>query len=42
LGDLDVDGRIILKWILRKDGEKVWTECIWVIIGINGGLLSIR
>jgi len=26
--DLGVNGRIILEGILRKQGTKVWTECI--------------
>jgi hypothetical protein len=26
--DLVVDGRIILDWILGKQGGKVWTGCI--------------
>jgi hypothetical protein len=28
LEDLDVDGKIILEWILRKQGGRVWTGCI--------------
>jgi len=24
------DGKIILKWMLRKWNEKVWTGCIWL------------
>jgi hypothetical protein len=39
LEDLDVDWRIILKWILGKQAGKLWTECIWLRIGISGGLL---
>jgi hypothetical protein len=26
--ELGIDGRRILKWILGKKGEKVWTGCI--------------
>jgi hypothetical protein len=26
VGYLDVEGRIILKWILGKQGERLWTE----------------
>jgi len=28
--DLDVDGRIILEWILRTLCGKVWIRCIWL------------
>jgi hypothetical protein len=37
--DLRVDGRIILEWFLRKYGGRVWSGCIWLRIGANGGLL---
>jgi hypothetical protein len=30
--DANVDGRIILEWILVKLGGKVWTGCIWLWI----------
>jgi hypothetical protein len=33
--NLGVDGKIILEWIFGK----VWTGCIWLMIGISGGLL---
>jgi hypothetical protein len=33
------DGRIILKWILRTQGSRVWTWFIWLRIGTGGGLL---
>jgi hypothetical protein len=38
-GKLDIDGRIILKWILKKQGGSSWTDFIWPIIGTSGGLL---
>jgi hypothetical protein len=28
--DLVIDGRIILKWIKKKQGERVWTGLIWI------------
>jgi hypothetical protein len=34
--ELGVDGRIILKWILRKLGWKLWTGFIWLRIGNSG------
>ena len=36
--DLDVDGRIILRWIFRK-WEGVETGWSWVRIGTDGGHL---
>jgi len=33
LGDLDVDGRIILRWIFRKWNVGVWTGSSWLRIG---------
>jgi len=39
LGDPDVDGRIILRWIFKKwDGES-WTVSTWLRIGTVGGFL---
>jgi hypothetical protein len=37
--DLDVDGRIVLEWVLWKQGGKVCTGFIWLRIGACGGLL---
>jgi hypothetical protein len=34
-GDLGVDRRIILEWILGS----MWTRCIWLRIGSSGGIL---
>jgi hypothetical protein len=39
LEDPGVDGKITLEWILGKQGGKVWTGCIWLRIGMSGGLL---
>jgi hypothetical protein len=36
--DLDIDGRIILKCVLGKQGGKVWTGFIWLRIGTSGGV----
>jgi hypothetical protein len=38
LGNLGVDGQIILKWILTKQDGKVLTGFIWVTIGTKWGL----
>jgi len=37
--ELDVDGKVILWWILGKSGGKVWTGCFWLSIGTSAGLL---
>jgi hypothetical protein len=38
--ELDADLRIILEWILRKQGGKVWTGCIWLRIRTSGRFLE--
>jgi hypothetical protein len=42
LGDSDVDGRIILRWILRKWDVGVWTGSSWLRIATGGGPLRLR
>jgi hypothetical protein len=37
-----VDGRIILKWTLKRLGVGTQTGLIWLRIGTGGGLLCIR
>jgi hypothetical protein len=37
--ELGVEGRIILKWILGKQDEQMWTGFIWLRIETCGRLL---
>jgi len=39
LGDPGVDGRITLRWIVRKRDVGVWTGSRWLRIGTGGGNL---
>jgi len=39
LGDPDVDGRIILRWIFGNWNMEVWTGSRWIRIGTGGGHL---
>jgi len=38
LADPGVDGRIILRWIIRKWDMGVWTGSSWLRIETGGGL----
>jgi hypothetical protein len=42
LEDADVDGRVIIKWILIKSACKTWTGFIWLRIRTIGELLYMR
>jgi len=37
LGDPDIDGRMILRWIFRKWNVRVLTGSSWLRIGAGGG-----
>jgi hypothetical protein len=37
LDDPDVDGMIILKWILKKWDREAWNALVWLRIGTGGG-----
>jgi hypothetical protein len=41
LEDPGVDGRIMLKWIIRKCNTGAWTGLMWGRIGVVEGLLQI-
>jgi hypothetical protein len=38
LGDPGIHGRVILEWILKNQGVRVWTGFIWFRIGTSGRL----
>jgi len=42
LEDLDVDNKVILKWIFSKWDEGAWTGLTWLRIGIGAGILLMR
>ena len=35
-----LDGRILLRWIFRKWGVRVWTGSSWLRIGTGGGRVN--
>ena len=39
MGDPDIEGRIILRWIFRSKDVGMWTGTSWLRIGTGGGHL---
>jgi hypothetical protein len=39
LEELDIECRIILKFMLKECNERMWIECIWLREGSSDGLL---
>jgi hypothetical protein len=37
--DLDIDGRIITRWVLEKEVGVTWTGLMWLRIGLRCGFL---
>jgi hypothetical protein len=37
--DFHMDGRILLKWVLKKQEGKEWDRPVWLRIGTSGGFL---
>ena len=42
LGDVGVDGRVILKSILKKSFARTWIGLVWLRIGTGGRLMCTR
>jgi hypothetical protein len=36
--DLDIDKRTVIKWVLRKSDERLWTGFVWLRMGTGDGL----
>ena len=38
--DSNVDGKAVLRWILRKQGVKAWTGFVWPRLETSGGFVN--
>jgi hypothetical protein len=38
LGELGVDRRMLLMWILENKKMRIWAGFGWLVIGLNSGL----
>jgi hypothetical protein len=35
------DGKIVLKWIMRKQDVRLWTGFIWLVLGSSSGSFEL-
>jgi len=42
LKDLDMNVRVILKWIFKKRVGEAWDGLVWLRIGTGGEVLRVR
>jgi hypothetical protein len=40
-GNVNIDGRMLLKWFIIKPDMRVWTGCIWLSLGTSGSCANM-